>query len=40
MTETERREAEYRSIMKLVQGEEPKKEEKKAPKKQAKGAKK
>ena len=44
MTETERREAEFRSIMKLVNGEEPKKEEAKAPKKttkrQTKGAKK
>ena len=40
MTEAERREAEVRSIMKLVQAEEPKKEEKKAPKKQTKGAKK
>lgn len=40
MTEAERREAEIRSIMKLVQTEEPKKEEKKAPKKQTKGAKK
>ena len=37
MTETERREAEIRSIMRIV-GEEPKKEEEKAPKK--KGAKK
>ena len=38
MTDAERREAEFRSIMKLVNGGE-KKEEKKTPKKTAKGAK-
>ena len=40
MTESERREAEIRSIMKLTKSGEPKKEEKKAPKRQSKGAKK
>ena len=40
MTESERREAEIRSIMKLTKSGEAKKEEKKAPKRQSKGAKK
>ena len=40
MTDAERREAEIRSIMKLTQSGEKKEEEKKAPKKQTKGAKK